>query len=114
MLRREPLHPFVTYIPPMSNAAKQGAPRDLALVAACAHPVAIGAALLIFANDFGLRRVSPGWWSGKLSDVGWLVITPILLAAGLGLLRVPPKRAREAALSASIAVYLVMQLWPPL
>lgn len=98
----------------MPNAAKRGAPRDLALVAACAHPVAIGAALVIFANDFGLRQVSPGWWSGKLSDAGWLVVTPILLASGLTLLRVPSKRAREVALATSIAVYLVMQLWPPL
>jgi len=42
-----------------------------------AHPLALAAAALILLNDFVLRGHAPGWLTGKLSDVGWLVVAPV-------------------------------------
>lgn len=45
------------------------------------HPLPAFAALLILWNDFWLRAHHPGFWSGKLSDLGICFLFPILLAA---------------------------------
>lgn len=72
------------------------------------HPLVFAAALLVLVNDVWLRAAFPGWWTGKLSDVGWLVLVPVALAAVLGV------RARGLALGLTAAVYTALQLWPPL
>lgn len=79
-----------------------------------AHPVVWAAAGLVLLNDFGLRAIAPGWWSGKLSDVGWLVLVPVLAAAALASLGMAERRARILALVAAAGVYTTLQLWPPL
>ena len=78
------------------------------------HPLPWLAAALIAGNDFVLRGVAPGWLTGKLSDVGWLVVVPVLAAAALSGLGVHARRAERAALAATAAFYAVLQLWPPL
>ncbi len=80
---------------------------------ALSHPVVVGAALLIVVNDFALRGVAPGWLTGKLSDVGWLVVVPVLLAALLGLCGVAHRWATPLALVAAGCVYTALQVWPP-
>lgn len=45
------------------------------------HPLPAAACLLIACNDIWLRRHAPGFWSGKLSDVGICVLLPVLLVA---------------------------------
>jgi hypothetical protein len=45
------------------------------------HPLSIGAVLLLLLNDHVLRRFWPSWWSGKLGDLAWLVLVPLVLAA---------------------------------
>ncbi len=76
------------------------------------HPVVQLAAAVIVVNDAVLREVVPGWLTGKLSDVGWLVVVPVLLAEALTLLRV--RRARPLAIGVTATFYTVLQLWPPL
>jgi hypothetical protein len=83
------------------------------LLAGPAHPLALATAALILVNDFALRGYAPAWLTGKLSDAGWLVVAPVVLAAllaGCGL------RSRVAALSllATAAFYSLLQTWPPL
>ncbi|MBM4366545.1 MAG: hypothetical protein FJ102_10035 [Deltaproteobacteria bacterium] len=65
-------------------------------------------------NDFVLRGWAPGWLTGKLSDVGWLVVAPVLLASVLSWLRCPDRVATRLALVAVAGFYITLQLWPPL
>lgn len=76
------------------------------------HPIVLGSALLIVTNDFVLRRLAPGAWTGKLSDVGWLVVVPVATAELLILARAPARAARPIALAFSAALYTALQLWP--
>ncbi|MBN1200514.1 MAG: hypothetical protein JXJ20_01540 [Anaerolineae bacterium] len=48
-----------------------------------AHPLSIGAVLLLLLNDHVLRRAWPSWWTGKIGDAAWLIFAPFLLAAAL-------------------------------
>ena len=43
------------------------------------HPVALGAVVLLVANDHVLKRVCPGWLTGKLSDFAGMVFFPLFL-----------------------------------
>jgi hypothetical protein len=45
-----------------------------------AHPVTLGAALVLFVNDSVFKDAVPGWWTGKLSDLAGLVVAPAVLA----------------------------------
>lgn len=52
----------------------------------------------MLANDLLLRPVFPGWITGKLSDLGFLVVFPVVLAAirPLALLPILAVRVAEA------------------
>lgn len=78
------------------------------------HPLALGAAALVLVNDFVLREIVPGWLTGKLSDVGWLVVAPVLLASILARVGVPERVATRAAVAVTAVSYIALQLWPPL
>jgi hypothetical protein len=56
--------------------ASKSSPGDMML-----HPVAIGAVVLLIANDHVLRGRWPDALTGKLSDVAGLVFFPLLLQA---------------------------------
>jgi hypothetical protein len=43
------------------------------------HPVALGAVVLLVVNDHVLKRVCPGWVTGKLSDFAGMVFFPLFL-----------------------------------
>ncbi|MDP2316223.1 MAG: hypothetical protein Q8P41_25215 [Pseudomonadota bacterium] len=79
-----------------------------------AHPLVLGAAALILVNDWVLRGVAPGWLTGKLSDVGWLVVAPVLVAALVSRLGAPGLLAKAAGLLGAGAFYAALQVWPPL
>lgn len=76
------------------------------------HPLAVLAAALVLLNDLVLPGRAPTWLTGKLSDIGWLVLAPIGLAATLALLGAT--RPRSLALGLSAAFFITLQLWPPL
>jgi len=50
------------------------------------HPIVLAAAGVMLLNDAWLRWYWPNAWTGKLSDVAWLVLAPACLAPGLALL----------------------------
>jgi hypothetical protein len=51
----------------------------------------LAACLLLALNDHWLKHAHPGFWSGKLSDVAFMVVAPVWLYVG-GLWLVPPLR----------------------
>ncbi|MES2642022.1 MAG: hypothetical protein V4850_21235 [Myxococcota bacterium] len=79
-----------------------------------AHPLVLGAAALIVVNDFVLRGHAPGWLTGKLSDAGWLVVAPVLVAALASWLGAPGRYARVLGLAIAGVTYTTLQLWAPL
>lgn len=84
--------------------------------AAIGHPLTVAAAVLMLVNDLVLRTWTPGWLTGKLSDVGFLVVTPVLLAAlvGGGAGVRGGVWVRRGAVAVTVAFYTTLQLWPPL
>ncbi len=45
------------------------------------HPITVGCFVLLVLNDHWLKPVHPGWLSGKLSDVAFMVLAPLWLFA---------------------------------
>lgn len=78
------------------------------------HPLTLAAATLVLVNDFALRGAAPGWLTGKLSDVGWLILVPIAIAACLSAIGVGDRRAQGAGLTVALVTFVTLQLWPPL
>jgi hypothetical protein len=58
-----------------------------------AHPLAVGALALLLVNDHVLRHNWPGWWTGKLGDVAWLIFAPLVVAVVMAVLL--PRRLRN-------------------
>jgi len=79
------------------------------------HPVFLAAVALLLVNDHILKARFPGpWTTGKLSDVAWLIVAPVLLGALLAFVRVPPRATRWLAIAVPAVAFTVLQLWPPL
>lgn len=78
------------------------------------HPLVLGAAGLLVLNDFVLRGWAPGWFTGKASDVAWLVLVPVVLAAAAARCGVTDRVARLGSLVVTAAVFVTLQLWAPL
>ena len=56
---------------------------------ALTSPVVVIAALTLGFNAWVAQRLWPSWWTGKLGDVAWLVVAPLLAALFVGLLAPP-------------------------
>ena len=71
------------------------------------HPLSLAALGLMLVNDQVLRRLSPSWWTGKLSDIAWVFVVPFVAAALLAWL-VPGKNhpARHEAWTFALAFAL--------
>ena len=79
------------------------------------HPVALAALVLLVVNDHILKAASPGWLTGKLSDVAGLVFFPLLVAAAVELASRRDVAARAVA-GVAIAVgvgFAAIKLWSP-
>lgn len=72
------------------------------------------AAVVIVVNDFVLREIAPGWLSGKLSDAACLIVAPVFVAAMMEIAGLRVTLAKGAALGGTAAVFITLQLWPPL
>lgn len=66
------------------------------------HPVALASLAVLLVNDHVLKRVAPGWLSGKLSDVAILVVGPLALQ-GIAE-RVSPRGRTDGAMLAACAL----------
>lgn len=51
------------------------------------HPVALGALIVLLANDHAWKGAFPGWVTGKVSDIVGLVVFPLLVLAIVEILR---------------------------
>lgn len=90
-------------------------PRRRDLLAGLSHPLFWGALALLLLNDHVLKAAHPGpWLTGKLSDVAWLVVAPVVLGAGLAALRLPGRLAAGVALAVPVVAFVALQLWAPL
>ena len=78
-----------------------------------AHPLALAAVALLLLNDHVLKATFHNALTGKLSDVAWMVVCPVLLAALLSHLRLPDALARGLALTVAVGSFVLLQLWPP-
>lgn len=78
------------------------------------HPLCLSATALLLLNDHVLKRAWPGLVTGKLSDVCWLVVAPVVVAAVLAWAPLPARAVRVASLGGVAVAYTVLQLWPPL
>lgn len=84
----------------------------------------IAAVALILWNDFWLRTRYPGFWSGKLSDIGICLLLPVFVSAlwewlTWVVLRVQHRSWRPPQLAVHVAIcllccayYSAMELWP--
>lgn len=72
-----------------------------------AHPVTVACFALLLVNDHWLKPDHPGWLSGKLSDVAFMVLAPLWLFAVWSRLvsrrdRAPSGGSRRRALSTCV------------
>ena len=90
-------------------------PHPTALQSGPGHPLFLGFVALLLVNDHWLKAIHPGpWLTGKLSDVAWLVVAPVVLGAVLARGGVAPPHARRLALGLPALAFVLLQLWPPL
>src|SRR5262245_46351378 len=78
------------------------------------HPLCLLSLTVLVLNDHVLKHAIPGVVTGKLSDVAWLILAPVVLAALLVRVGVPGRAARPVALIGAVVPFVVLQLWPPL
>ena len=80
---------------------------------ALAHPVTIAAVVLMLVNDHVLKHTVPSWWTGKLSDLAWMVFSPLLATLVLALLfpTQSPQRQRQIAAVASVSAVVAYALF---
>ncbi|HKP62552.1 MAG TPA: hypothetical protein VJV78_37715 [Polyangiales bacterium] len=81
------------------------------------HPVAVVALVTWLVNDHVLKSLTPGWLTGKLSDVACLIVCPLLVVAAVELRwpAVPWNRQRWILLAALLVFGLIMggiRVWP--
>jgi len=79
------------------------------------HPVALVALAIWLLNDRWLAAAYPGWVTGKLSEIGALVVFPLMLAAlvGLGLPGRMYPRVVDGAIVATGLAFVLVKLWEP-
>ena len=91
--------------------------------AALLHPWPLAAAALILVNHLWLRRMHPGFWSGKLSDIGICFLLPIVIVATWEWFVVAtrslrggggdsPRAVPLAAVFVAGAYFTALKLWP--
>ncbi len=80
------------------------------------HPITLCSLGLLLLNDYVLKAATPGWLTGKLSDVAGLFFFPFVLAAFLGLLLArwhpSPRRVGGLAFGLTAAWFALMKLTP--
>lgn len=83
---------------------------------ALANPVTVAAALLLGFNAVVAQQLWPTVWTGKVGDVAWLVVAPLLAALALGLVaprRLDARRLGYGAILLTGLVFALIKSWPP-
>ena len=79
-----------------------------------AHPVALAALLGLALNDHIFKVTHPSILTGKLSDVCWLVVMPLVVSALLSMTRLPSRAIRWLSIGGVGLAFVLLQLWPAL
>lgn len=74
-----------------------------------AHPISLGAIVLLLFNDHWLRWNHPSWLTGKLGDFTWLVFAPFIAALLLAWV-IPARWKRQETYVGSLSI-TVIGLW---
>ena len=74
-----------------------------------AHPISIGAVLILLLNDHWLRHTHPSWLTGKLGDFTWLVFAPFIAALVFAWLI--PRRVRHYDSIVGMVAFGFIGLW---
>jgi hypothetical protein len=86
-------------------------------LACLAHPLALGAALALLSNALVFQQRWPGWWTGKLGDLAWLVIAPLIAALPLALVarrtRLDQRAIGRAALALTGIGFVLVKTYAP-
>ena len=77
-MSHEQTYPATSRAPPRGSA-----PAGNTALAALAHPLALAGAAALLLNALVFQRLWPSWWTGKLGDLAWLLIAPLLAAVPL-------------------------------
>jgi hypothetical protein len=75
--------------------------------AALAHPFALIAAAALLLNALVWQPLWPSWWTGKIGDVAWLVIVPLLAAVPLSAAR-PLRRVSPRSFAAVVCSFVAL------
>ena len=81
------------------------------------HPIAVAALVTWLVNDHVLKALTPGWLTGKVSDVACLIVCPLLVVAAVEV-RWPALSWRRqrwvllAALALFGAIMSSIRVWP--
>ncbi len=70
--------------------------------------------MLLLLNDHVLKAAYGNVWTGKISDVCWLIVAPVVLAALLHAIGLKSRLARGSAMVTVATFFTALQLWPPL
>lgn len=74
-----------------------------------AHPISIGAIVLLLINDHWLRWHHPSWWSGKIGGFTWLIFAPFLVVILLSYIW-PKQKIYQVGSAAFIGTGLIYAL----
>jgi hypothetical protein len=88
--------------------------RDERLLSGPSHPICISATGLLLLNDHVLKAAYGNVWTGKISDVCWLIVAPVVLAAVLHTIGLKSRVARGSAMITVAAFFTALQIWAPL
>lgn len=78
------------------------------------HPLCLAAIAVLAWNDHVFKGLGPSFLTGKLSDLAWLVVAPVVLAAVLTRAGASDRQAGRVALATTALAFVALQLWPPL
>jgi len=81
---------------------------------ALAHPITISAMVMILLNALVFQPLAPSWLTGKLADLAWMVVLPLLLTLLLApLWRGDQKKAFFMAAGLSALILIALKVFPP-
>lgn len=81
------------------------------------NPIVVVAAFVLGFNAVFAQRLWPSWWTGKLGDVAWLIVAPLIVTLVVGL--IAPKRWDATRLGAVVIAmtglaFALVKALPPL
>ncbi len=84
------------------------------ILAGPSHPICLVATVVLLLNDHVFKAAYHNTLTGKLSDICWLIVASVVLAAGLHFFRVSARLSQRLALCLVGSFFVALQLVPAL